>query len=339
MWARTLPCLMALPSQWRHAVRLLPQVNILPGGPDQKYAAFLGDKFLGAVVAIAIQNSNETYDKASASRLTSTILSNKFLAARVESILPLSIYTDAAKLVSDHSVGTMVEAAVAAVKDEDAVADLVTWLIEEARNLDMNAKGQLLEFGGTVDSIRVGGSDHAPVFKAMARLDDQTVEATGKTRKDAEHNAANTCLLNIGYEIRIREERETQVMDPAPLNQWNLFELDENNARVVLKEETLLEWWLRGAVDPKRAFHRALLTPLVFPELIICIDSWTRQSGIETAALTVITYSIDDTQSCSSFVHVSTSSGNKARAAVGIEINKFVSELLSIQVPVSVQGE
>lgn len=381
---RTFSCLMMSlpPTRWQQAVRLLQQDKILPGGPDQKYAAFLGDKFLGAAAAAAIHNSKDTYDEASASRLTGTVLSNKFMADRVESILPCTIYTDAAKLVSDHSVGTMVEAAVASVNDEEAVEDLVTWLIKEAGNLDMNAKGRLLELGGTVSSSSSSSSNPSSssppspvVFRAIARLDDQVVAATGNSRKDAEQNAAHTCLQDMGHEIRIRREeqqRETHVMDPAAaaasLNQWHLFELDETYTRVVLKgddedETTLLEWWLRGAADPNGAFRRALLTPLVFPEFIISVDSWTRRSTssgngsgngniveaeVEAAVITVITYyssssmDMDGTTTqqsccCSSFVNVA-ASASKARAAVGIETNKLVSELLSIPLPVREEG-
>jgi dsRNA-specific ribonuclease len=69
----------------------------------------------------------------------------------------------------------------------------------------VNAKGLLLEYRGTVDSSSVGGSDHSPVFKAIARIawekDDQVVEAIGEatrgTKKSAEQIAAKMCLLDF----------------------------------------------------------------------------------------------------------------------------------------------
>lgn len=227
-----------LPTRWQSAVKKIPTEKVLPpklGGEGEqkwKYAAWKGDKLLGASAATLLDQSDESkhlpYSSSAggATRLTNLALSNSFFAAHVETVLPK--YKKEARNLSDKDIGTMLEAAVARVHaiDEKAVSDLVSFLVHEAKtslrvqeagnNKDMNyehlikplknldyqsAKKTLLEMGGTVrDAIRIGGSDHKPIFQATATFDNpKTAVATAGSKKKAERLAASKLLnkLNV----------------------------------------------------------------------------------------------------------------------------------------------
>ena len=197
---------------------MIPRTKILPlllgGERDQAYAAFKGDKLLGAAAIKALmKNENDAnnvlaenggqqqqHSRGSATRLVSMALSNSFMAANVEMILPE--YVEDAKGLSDHQVGTMLEAAVAQVHeaDEAAVLDLASWLITTAADQpDPNVKGSLLNLGGTVEAERIGGSDHAAVFQATATYREHAAVATGESKKKAEQLAAGRLLENWNW--------------------------------------------------------------------------------------------------------------------------------------------
>jgi chaperonin GroEL (HSP60 family) len=97
-------------------------------------------------------------------------------------------------------VGTMVEAALAAVKknlgqtlmsqgSEKAIADLAEWLLEQAPalNRDVNSKGHLLESGVTITKgKKISGSDRVPMFEAVATLYGKSAPTKGRTKKMTE---------------------------------------------------------------------------------------------------------------------------------------------------------
>jgi len=180
------------PGRWQQAVRRLP----LGGDKDQKYTAWLGDKRLGAAAANALNETQTQHTRGSASKLTGVALSNAFMAANVDTILPDHDITH----MSVNSIGTEIEAAVAEIYevDETAVADLARWLIEKAEaSPDPNAKGELLNLGGVVEAFRVGGADHVTTFRATAELGGHITEGEGTSKKIAEQLAAGTLLLDL----------------------------------------------------------------------------------------------------------------------------------------------
>ena len=100
--------------------------------------------------------------------------------------------------MSDHSIGTVVEIAVAEMfeADESAVEDLTKWLIQTAEDTpDKNSKGLLLNLGGKVSSYRDGGNDHSPLFRAKAEFGGIVTKGEGKSKKKAEQDAAGKLLL------------------------------------------------------------------------------------------------------------------------------------------------
>ena len=115
-------------AQWHAAVHKIPKESVLPlgfGSPSNEanVAAFLGDKLLGSAIALA------QYENASAARergvgqlseLQGTATANRMLAACLPTILP--DHTDPSILelaeAQEHTAGTMVEAAVAAVHQQ-----------------------------------------------------------------------------------------------------------------------------------------------------------------------------------------------------------------------------
>jgi hypothetical protein len=77
---------------------------------------------------------------------------------------------------------------------------------QEATGHTVDFVGKLLQMGGTLESRRVGGPDHAPVFAAVARWKDLVIEAEGSTKKNARQAAARECVgegsiagVNIDY--------------------------------------------------------------------------------------------------------------------------------------------
>ena len=127
-----------------------------------------------------------------------------------------------------HDAGTMIEATVDAILNkpplpfdttiakitytkEDAIAavqELATYLVHNAfaTTTYFNAKGQLLELGGTVIASKTKeSSDHAPKFRAIATFRDMSYlsDPPSSTKKMAEQIAA-TQILNKCQQIRKR---------------------------------------------------------------------------------------------------------------------------------------
>lgn len=178
----------AVPEKWLQAVKKIP-ANARK--ENRKFAAFCGDKLLGAVLAQKLQSHHQS-DKqkltvGKATILAGTVLSNRFLADRLPLIVPN--HNDDGVEIGTHSQGTIVEAAVAAVydQDEEAVGALVEWLINEAPDvlsLRVSPKNELLDRGGKCAfTYRVGGPDHNPEFRAVVELNGETMSSTGNTKR------------------------------------------------------------------------------------------------------------------------------------------------------------
>jgi len=348
------------PHKWQQILKQIPKEAILPNSEEHKLNAFFGDKLLGAAAATAIQqshlNSNNLYSESSASRLVGTALSNRFLAARFSTILPEEedkLFEKHAQDLSTHGVGTMVEAAVAAVHKQDggdeAIQNLVDWLLEEALSLnhDMNAKGRLLELGGTISQTkRIGGTDHKPIFKAVASyLPDKSTDAplqaegVGTSKKVAQQEAARQLLQKLGYESAILEEPPSTLTYEPPTQNWNVFDRDDDDLMTRLEltnGETARDWWTRHAIDPKHAFRAAMLAPIVFADTILSVDSWTRRQSLSedddsvtyVAVLMVITYRNIDTDELqhACWVEQSSISGTRARSNLGLVANQCIAK-------------
>lgn len=325
----------AVPEKWLQAVKKIP-ANARK--ENRKFAAFCGDKLLGAVLAQKLQSHHQS-DKqkltvGKATILAGTVLSNRFLADRLPLIVPN--HNDDGVEIGTHSQGTIVEAAVAAVydQDEEAVGALVEWLINEApdvSSLRVSPKNELLDRGGKCAfTYRVGGPDHNPEFRAVVELNGETMSSTGNTKKIAEDNASYLLLEKLGCDLSttlLPSTSEDVVLEPIQ-NTWEHFTYQAHNNVISLKdEESMLDWWDRGAHTEKDAFRRAMMAPHAFPELIVSVDSWTRRMGTDAASLIVLTFRKDDVRSCHSVVEVSVESATKARAKAAMEINRRIAEL------------
>ena len=172
-------------ARWQKAVKKVAPVETLLTETANKghldVMAFLGDKILGSATALALvlKKCDAVKDARNLHRYISGALSNQFLAANVHHILPK--FENNNGLYSDWEIGSMIEAAVATVhkQDPDAVNELASFLVEQAQEMrDPNCKGRLLELGGSVTSVRIGGTDHAPIYTATARLDDKHCPAS-----------------------------------------------------------------------------------------------------------------------------------------------------------------
>ena len=184
---------------------------------DHGVAAFYGDKLLGAAVALAQRRSVEDaeHNVGNLTRLQSVATSNEFLKSNIATILPQHAQLSESAS-SAHSIGTMVEAAVDAVHTEgdvDAIEDLARWLVQTAREMDGlhgafdNAKGRLLEMGGTVTSERVGGPDHKPVFEAVAQLGMERVSAIEQGSKRFVEQQVSRRLLRLSSDANPRKRK------------------------------------------------------------------------------------------------------------------------------------
>ena len=180
------------------------------------------------------------------SEIQSEVCSNDFLAAHVDTILPLHLVealhaaraADQNRGGSTHGTGTMVEAAVATVmlgtgsgegegeevggekSAEVALAELADWMVGMvAAEVDLegggkgwaaqfNPKGALLEKGGQVEATPLPDyPNHAPMFRAVARLGGVEATRDGKRKIDAEAAAA-WAILEEEEEEEVEEEEE-----------------------------------------------------------------------------------------------------------------------------------
>ena len=296
----------------------------------------------------------EQYSAGAVSLLTGTAFSNSFLAANVKHILPVAYaQQDKQQQLNDHQVGTMIEAAVAKVHDTDeaAVLDLVEWLLEKASN--HNTKGAVLEMGGVVTCTQIGGFDHSPTFQATATLESLSSVATASTKKKAEQLAAGRLLEEMDIDVTTFQENSSTILSLDENNkrfgEWNKVVMDTMELHLS-NDECLEDWWLRGALDPQKSFHRAMMAPLVFPNCIVAVDSWTRASlpDSNTEEMSAAFILITSTNSKSNAndgskqeighqYHVTPvcqgSSNTRARIKMSLEANKIIAEIASIELP------
>ena len=249
------------------------------------------------------------------------------------------------------------EAAVFAVQqvDPDAVLELANYLIHESAFMtDPNCKGRLLELGGTIQSRRIRGGDHNPVFTATATLHQQTATAEESSKKKAETRAAAKLLDQLGGKhssaLQPQEEKNSQedvVLNELPVtyDQWEPF---ENVDAVELQNgESAIEWWKRGAAAPKDAFQRAMMAPVVFPDAVQAVDSWVRRQPEQDTAVFMVIVGCgrsndmgdddadeDDKREYYHTIPVHTAtSATKARKAVGLKANQIIAKLANVKLP------
>ena len=172
----------------------------LGGLDDHTYRALLGDKLLAVEVVRAlplILDDGAYKDMVQVTQILQVAISNSFLATNIPKILP-NASAHLKQLQGEHALGTVVEAAVASVSDEnpDAVKDLAFWLTEEAiKQGHQNFKGQLLQLGGKIETTKVGGPAHHPVFRSRAHYKTYQTKATGSSKKETEQLAAQKVIL------------------------------------------------------------------------------------------------------------------------------------------------
>ena len=211
-------------SKWHAAVAQIPLSTILPigfGAASNKanIAAFFGDQKINMEVTLALQristmpNSPYKVDLGWLTQVKSEAVSNRMFAKNVGLILPDQSqgFVGLAQRQS-HDAGTFVEAAVEAVatsipggeSGREAMAELAEWLVQEAlkrRHANYNNKRDLLEFGGTIETKRIGGTDHEPVFLAKANISGHSAEAEGRSKKLAEQAASEKLFKNVGIKV------------------------------------------------------------------------------------------------------------------------------------------
>ena len=278
--------------KWHDAVERVPKGEMLPIGlggqtAQPNLSAFLGDKILSGAVALAICKAKEQQSLKQLSELQSVATSNRLLCDELVNILPMHADQSVRLRASTqtHDVGTMVEAAVAAVHanggGESAIAELAAWLVAKAAEIgSYNAKGVLLERGGTVVPERVGGPDHLPTWRAVASLDGEHASATAYSAKEAEQSAARELLATCGLMVSPPSMDRLVIESPGLLQEgaWRPVHFpDEHKAANCEDGETLQQWWFRGASRRRSAIHRAIMAPHVFTGVVCSVDIWQRQ--------------------------------------------------------------
>lgn len=353
------------PKKWLKALEKVEPRFVLPahlgGQPEQGFMAWKGDKLLGAATVQVVMELEAIEDEGAiaptssaglgfdfsegyASSLAATALSNAFMASRVPEILPM--YADYSKALGDHQIGTMLEAAVAKVNetDKDAVLDLALWLIRQAHKQPRaNAKGSLLEAGGSVNCARVGGPDHSAIFEATATLGESSISVRGSQKRKAEQLAAEELLSKIGRQPSTTMKNVVVVEQQKHAGSWDHTKMNpfESISSVTLHDgESLEEWWLRGAMKLKDSFRRASLAPAVFPHLIKAVDTWIlpregqNNDSKYAAFMLVISQRVPGAPLLYELTQVvQGSSKTEARRKVGILAN----ELIARQVGVSLE--
>ena len=366
--------------------------------------ALLGDKLLGSAAAMALVNNvtamyqqttqqsdkMDNADNYSTTNITAPLLppsvvidtgsltkrisyavSNAFLARHVDQILPG--YT--IDRSSEWEIGTAVEAAVCAVHrvEPDAVLELAQFLVHRAAATSTertNTKGTFLEMGGRfVQSRRVGGKDHIPIFEATAVWENLSFTARGSSKKHAETEASRQVLERVDELLGVNMDEENKfstlglkvanvtmtLPSPSPSNesnsnsdtvygQWQRFgNLDDVN---IEDNETALDWWLRGACAPRKAFHRAMMASRVFPEHIVAVDSWVRRPeddekiDAKQQHATAIFAMVMDAQQRYHYISVETAvSATQARAIMGVRINQKIAELVGVELSSNAEKE
>ena len=270
------------------------------------------------------------------SSITQQAISNKLFKDKFSDILPLhskNIKTDLLQ-TQVHDAGTMVEAAIDAVAklensqenrdsstknpshvkilQETALSELAKYLIQTTlAQGPVNAKGRLLEAGGTVKAEIVTGESTSHIsqeniFRAVAHLGGTTCHAEGRSKREAEQAAATKVLhlsstsssntepnggdffhtterVNVSGKVEETQAVTGEADSEAEENTLdsNLFwelKLDEQSTAMNLKNgESPEEWWKRGANRRKSAHHRAMMAPFLFPEQVKVVQCWFRR--------------------------------------------------------------
>ena len=358
-------------SQWHKAVAPVVREEILPfglGGTTNKaaIAAFYGDKILGIAVALEQQRVHPEADVGYASKVFSEATSNRLFVENLGTILPdHSAGLEGIGSAQAHDAGTMIEAAVAKVHaeaDHAAIDDLAKWLLSKALTTaaSSNSKGALLEQGGSVESEQLPGfPDHSPRFRAVAQLGDVRAEAEAPNKKESERLAAS---MIFGEDTPVLQTKERvqftiKLPDSSPPDNshaidhaaregmplWTKWFIAGHDCAANLKgDESLAEWWQRGAMSKNRAFHRACMAATVFPERIDAVDVWLKwEEEQESAhAVTVITWAKsnkpktnkddDGTASRITCVTVTGSTKNMAKCLVGEATNRLIAERVGV---------
>lgn len=185
------------------------------GSRSQKMKAWYGDMVLGAAVARELINQRPRIHNAVA--LHGTAVSNEILSSKATTILPnipKQITEDETFLnLSEHAIGTIVEAAIAEVNeiDEAAVKDLAVYLVKISRNVPINRrylKAKFRELGGVVDIYQKNRHDQKPLFEATARIRGRTAFGVSRTKLKAEKIAIETLLTKMGIIESLKVEEE-----------------------------------------------------------------------------------------------------------------------------------
>ena len=174
---------------WHAVVGQVPIEEVLPQGlgaatAHANAAAFVGDKLLGAAVALALRRTPVGRAVGRLAQRKGLAVGNAALAAHFKELLP----GHGEVLVPEtHDAGTMVEAAVEAVMRREGgaegVAALAQWLLDHTAEAPCNPKGRVLELGGVLEVEAVPGlPSHAPLFTAKAMLGGREWMAQGVLR-------------------------------------------------------------------------------------------------------------------------------------------------------------
>ena len=331
--------------KWKATISEIPPPDLTNDQKGRlKVQAFLGDTLLDcAVVTRLVENAMDTnyYDSGSLTKMKSDIVSNQFLAKHATQILPSTWSIPDIDQKSDWDVGTVVEAAVSLVhqKDPKAVDDLANFLLRRyERNTDVrNFKGMLLELGGNVSSKRVGGLDNNPIFAATATLQDKTSTTKGSSKKRAEMMAAAQVLSEL--DVTILEGPTTTIPwqpDEVAYHEWKPIIMPADLTLQLEPNETPTDWWLRKATLPKKAFLRAYMSPVVFPETIKSFNAWMwrhESSGDATPQAAVLAVVVTTAGTIHTIPAKSEPSGSKAQKVTGLEANRVIAELVGVKLP------
>ena len=351
-------------AKWTGAVsRKLPE--LLACNKDQLgVLALLGDKILDLAVTRAVLKSAPTATTSTEfiAKKLSQIISNAHLARHANTILPpIVIDTQNNETMGHWTIATKVEAAVALVDDDEAVADLAEFLrtsIAAGDDIQSHPKMLLLELGGTLVSQRKGGPDHSPIYEATARFKGekgQQVLALGSSKKEAETIASSELLDRLGLEQGFGQASSLQLeistderddlpmqMGPTPLdipptsqpasdvNKWVPLQSVQLTPQNGLCSQ---EWWRLGAHHPAFAFQRAMSAPKVF-ERIVSVESWMRQSSAQfTNSVSILTAIVWKRRNGAEFVSLLLQKFNtvaRLKKRAGLTVCKSIAKILSL---------
>lgn len=267
-------------SNWYKAIGKVPWSDILPmgfGGIRDANAdgkAFVGDSIIGLAVADIL--FREKFENPLRNQYMSDAVSNYNMANCLQNLFPADLGFQLPPMeereVQEHNCGTLVEAAVFSVRDDNlAISECAHYLLssagcplpQSAFTADfpfptgpdaINPKGRLLEMGGRVDVVMV--TENPPNFEATATRGDINATAGGRSKKEAERKAAAACLSLLGglearqlkelVSLALTSEGELSTSEEGFL--WSPIERRPDDQCARLKNgETVEEWFRRAA--------------------------------------------------------------------------------------------